>query len=116
MRAAFDVWFSQHTIPRIIRFISSGMVGLINPSGGVMSSESPKENREYSNRAVIIPSCLARHCHPETCTCRDNEAAIMDYRPFPNGTTSGVETWQVVKYGLWNDLQNELALSNPQED
>jgi len=34
---------------------------------------------KLTNEAMVVSSCQARQCHPETCCCRDGEAAIMDY-------------------------------------
>ncbi len=34
---------------------------------------------KFTKKAIIVSSCHARQCHPETCCCRDDEYAINDY-------------------------------------
>jgi hypothetical protein len=65
--------------------------------------------------ALVVSSCHARNCHPETCCCRDGEGAIMDYQD--NGR--GGQYYGVVQYGYRPDLETIVAqakqeITNPQ--
>lgn len=58
----------------------------------------------YSKYALVVSSCQARKCHPETCCCDDQEGAIMDYKKSYNGH----DYFGVIKYGFRPGLELEL--------
>ena len=57
----------------------------------------------YTKSAIIVSSCQARNCHPETCCCDEDEYAIMDYKKYEHH-----EYYGVVCYGTKIQLQKML--------
>jgi len=55
---------------------------------------------KYTKDALVVSSCYARQCHPETCGCGDKEGATMDMVQDHNGRWS----YSVIEYGNYNDL------------
>ena len=66
---------------------------------------------QLTDRAIVVSSCQARRCHPETCCCSDNEGAIMDYKPIGSGIRAKELYFGVVKYGNRESLEREVKES-----
>ena len=62
----------------------------------------------YTNHALIISSCQARQCHPETSCCRKGEGAIKDYIEITEGIRKGETYYGIIKYGNRKELEEEL--------
>ena len=62
----------------------------------------------YTKDALVVSSCQAKKCHPETCCCRENEGAIIDYKKITYGAAKGQTYFGIVKYGNTTELELEL--------
>lgn len=60
---------------------------------------------KYTKDCIVVSSCYARMCHPETCCCDDNEAAIMDYK---ESFRAGHTYFGVVEYGARSGLERKV--------
>jgi len=71
--------------------------------------EETSKTIKLSNKAIVVSSCSARQCHPETCCCGDNEAAIMDYIDYDD--KSGRQYYGTIMYGDRDELETILNFS-----
>ena len=68
-----------------------------------------REEYKVNKTAMVVSSCFARQCHPETCCCDDDEYAIQQEVQTINhlGMYCGYH-WTTIAWGTRKELEDHL--------